>query len=415
MPKVVNDQHWEQTFREQVRNLASGWNAVESRGRIRLKVRPPGQPEQSVVLPFEWSNNNVGDAYVRIRSIYKLMDQGLGLRAAADQADGKAPQVIRDWQGAVERFLQQKLQHGNTISAATWDKGYRPVLDMAVSLLSGGRPPGRPVDLIDRCVADWAPGSRMRQIRCQSLSQFLRYCVEREQFPVHWLPPSDLSHHVGRKPAGSEGKGGGDPISDAEILRLIASLPDDSAGLRWRDAIRLMAELGLRPVEMLHLSVRKDRSTGEPHWWCSYRKRSGGGITEPRKVYPLQLQDEGELVAWNLLDRWQARLIQLPPLQSGNGAADGLGTYLNRQAGWRSLKEELESRGERLVPYSFRHSYSLRAHRRNIDAGSAARSMGHSLEVHLRSYPWASAAGTEAAFQRAHEVLATTTTGAFSP
>lgn len=26
--------------------------------------------------------------------------------------------------------------------------------------------------------------------------------------------------------------------------------------------------------------------------------------------------------------------------------------------------------------------------------------MGHSLEVHLRSYPWASAAGTEDAFQR---------------
>ena len=28
MPKVLNDQHWEKTFREQVRNLASGWNAV---------------------------------------------------------------------------------------------------------------------------------------------------------------------------------------------------------------------------------------------------------------------------------------------------------------------------------------------------------------------------------------------------
>jgi integrase len=415
MPKVVNLQHWEKTFREQVRNLASGWNAVESRGRIRLKVRLPGQSEQSVVLPFEWSNNDVGDAYIRVRSIYKLMDQGLDLRAAADQADGKAPQVIRDWQGAAERFRKQKLQHGNTISEATWDKGYRPVLEMAVSLLSGSRPPGRPVDLIDRCVADWAPGSRMRQIRCQSLSQFLRHCVEREQFPVHWLPPSDLSHHVGRKPAGSEGKGGGDPISDAEILRLIASLPDDAAGLRWRDAIRLMAELGLRPVELLHLSVRKDRSTGEPHWWCNYRKRSGGGITEPRRVYPLPLQDEGVLVSWNLLARWQARLIQLPPLQSGNGAADGLGTYLKRQPAWRSLRDEVESRGERLVPYSFRHSYSLRAHRRNIDAGSAARSMGHSLEVHLRSYPWASAAGTEAAFQRAHEVLVASTVPTASP
>ena len=324
MPVVVNDQHWETSFREQVRNLASGWNVVESRGRVRLKVRTPGQAEPSIVLPFGWSNADVGDAYVRIRKIYKLMASGLELRAAADQADGKAPQVIRDWQGAAERFHRQKLHHGNTISQATWDKSLRPVVEMAVSLLSGGRPLGRPVDLIDRCVADWAPGSRMRQIRCQSLSQFLRHCVEREQFPSHWLPPSDLSHHLGRKPAGSEGR--------------------------------------------------------------------GGGITKPRKVYPLPLQDEGVLVSWNLLERWQARLIELPPLQSGNGADDGLGTYLKRQPGWRSLRMEVEARGERLVPYSFRHSYSLRAHR-------------HSLEVHLRSYPWASAAGTEAAFQRAHQAL----------
>jgi hypothetical protein len=216
MPVVVNDQHWETNFREQIRNLASGWNVVQSRGRIRLKVRAPGRTEQSVVLPFGWNKSDVGDAYVRIRNIYKLMDGGLELRAAAEQADGKAHQVIRDWQGAAERFQRQKLHHGNTISEATWDKGYRPVLEMAVSLLTGARAPGRPVDLIDRCVADWAPGSRMRQIRCQSLSQSLRHCVEREQFPAHWLPPSDLSHHVGRKPAGSKGKGGGDPISDRE-------------------------------------------------------------------------------------------------------------------------------------------------------------------------------------------------------
>ena len=109
-----------------------------------------------------------------------------------------------------EAFITELLPPQEKRGApATWDKGYRPVLEMAVSLLTGARAPGRPVDLIDRCVADWAPGSRMRQIRCQSLSQFHRHCVEREQFPAHWLPPSDLSYHVGRKPVGSEGNGGG--------------------------------------------------------------------------------------------------------------------------------------------------------------------------------------------------------------
>ena len=51
--------------------------------------------------------------------------------------------------------------------------------------------------------------------------------------------------------------------------------------------------------------------------------------------------------------------------------------------------------------------YSLRGHQRGIDAaGSMAQAMGHSFEVHCRSYPWASAAGTIAAFQRANEATA---------
>lgn len=55
------------------------------------------------------------------------------------------------------------------------------------------------------------------------------------------------------------------------------------------------------------------------------------------------------------------------------------------------------------MPYSFRHSYSLRAHKLGIDPGSVALSMGHSLEVHLRSYPWSwsSARGAAEAFSRA--------------
>jgi hypothetical protein len=39
---------------------------------------------------------------------------------------------------------------------------------------------------------------------------------------------------------------------------------------------------------------------------------------------------------WNLIQRWQAGLIELPPLSSGNGSGDCVATYLNRQPGWRS-------------------------------------------------------------------------------
>jgi hypothetical protein len=66
----------------------------------------------------------------------------------------------------------------------------------------------------------------------------------------------------------------------------------------------------------------------------------------------------------------------------------------------QSLLVLMAAEGKRAVPYSCRDSYSLRGHRLDIDAGAMAHGMGHSLEVHLRSYPWASASNTAAAFER---------------
>jgi len=117
--------------------------------------------------------------------------------------------------------------------------------------------------------------------------------------------------------------------------------------------------------------------------------------------------DDGEVEEWNLLLRWKAGFIELPSLRSGNGAADAIATYLNRRDGWRSLRTHLEATGERLTCYSFRHGYSVRGHQRGIDNGSMALAMGHSIEVHCRSYPWASEAGASAAFERAQAYVTT--------
>jgi integrase len=248
----------------------------------------------------------------------------------------------------------------------------------------------------------------MRQIRAQSLAQFLNHCVQRERFPDLWLPPADLKRHVGRRDATVNRIQKGDPFTtDQQILELLEALPTDGAGKRWCDALKLLAELGLRPIELLHLTVRTDGTTGEAYWWCSYQKRSGGGDTAARRVFPLPLDGIDGLTDWQLLSRWQAGEIELPPLRSGNGAGDSFGTYLNRQTGWAKVRDDASQEGSRLVPYSFRHTYSLRGHRRGIDAGAMAHSMGHSLEVHLRSYPWASASNTAAAFARASVMAAT--------
>ena len=409
MPRAVAQASWHESLQADVKALAVGWSVKERKGKVFLRVRQSDLPEISVTLPFEWIASSKGDAYTRVRSIYQLVGKGYSLKQAALVADGKAPKLTeqQDWPGALERFKKQKLHHGTVIKPATWEAKYLPVLSDAVALLTGRKPPTTPAELIDRCIRAWDPGSRTRQERARNLAQFLRYCVAREHAPVIWQPPVDLKDAIGRKPASARNQKS-DPITDQQIINLIASLPDDAAGRRWADALRLMAELGLRPVELLHLSVRTDPKTGDCYWWCSYEKRAGGGVTKPRRLYPLPLRgDDGEVEEWNLLLRWKAGFIELPSLRSGNGAADAIATYLNRRDGWRSLRTRFEATGERLTCYSFRHGYSVRGHQRGIDNGSMALAMGHSIEVHCRSYPWASEAGTSAAFERAQAYVTT--------
>ncbi len=408
MPRAAIQAGWHESLQADVKALATGWSVKERKGKVFLRVRQGDQPEVSVTLPFEWIPSSKGDAYTRVRNIYKLVQEGYGLKQAALVADGKAPKLTehQDWMGAMERFKQQKLSHGTVIKPATWEAKYEPVLADAVALLVGRKPPTTPAELIDRCIRSWDPGSRTRQERARNLAQFLRHCVAREGMPAIWQPPVDLKDAIGRKPADARCQKS-DPISDQQIINLLASLPHDDAGRRWADVIRLMAELGLRPVELLHLSVRTDPKTGESYWWCSYEKRAGGGVTKPRRLYPLPLQsDDGEMQQWNLLQRWEARLIELPSLRSGNGAADAIATYLNRRDGWRALKSQLEANGERLSCYSFRHGYSVRGHKLPwMTNGYMALAMGHSIEVHCRSYPWATEAGASAAFMRAAQPL----------
>lgn len=403
MPTVRFEETWVPGFRAAVRSsTAEGWSVRENRGAMRLQVRLPDQPMQTVVLPFDWSSRYAGDALVRIRNLYTLVQQGHTLRAAVDMLERKAPALVKPWQEAMGKFREQKLHHGNAIKPQTWSKHYEPVIAMAVELLSGKAAPRYPQDLMDQCIRDWEPGSRARQIRAQSLSQFLRFCVEREDFPEIWSPPVDLRTHVGMKTVSSSRTRKGDPLSDGEIIGLLNQLPSDAVGQRWCDSIRLSSELGLRPIELTHLSLRRDVNTGELYWWCSYGKRSGGGMTRPRRLEPLPLVDDaGQVQHWRLMERWQAKALILPPLNGGNCVADCIKTYLNRQTAWVDLRREMAERGRRLVPYSFRHSYSLRCHQRGIDGGSAAAAMGHSYEVHCRSYPWASEAGMVSAFERA--------------
>ena len=110
---------------------------------------------------------------------------------------------------------------------------------------------------------------------------------------------------------------------------------------------------------------------------------------------------------WNLLWRLQNNEIDLPSLNGKGGVGDAALKYFKKRPAFRELQEKLEKRGERIGSYSFRHSFSVRGHQKNIDAGSVATAMGHSLETHLRSYPWATSETTKQAFREAENIAIT--------
>lgn len=214
-----------------------------------------------------------------------------------------------------------------------------------------------------------------------------------QRFPEIWNPPSGLSYHIGRKPASSKSQKV-DPITDQEIIDLINSLEnfegavrDKPAALNWARVIKLMAAFGLRPEELKHLEKEVDKRTKEEFLWCSYQKRAGGGMTEPRKLYALYLMNKkGIKQDWDLVTHFDQKDFQLPPLQRENGVGEDCSQYLATQKGWHSILETVEKRKERAGSYSFRYAYSVRGHQLDFDGGSMATAMGHSYETHCREY-----------------------------
>jgi len=99
MPSVRFDESWVPGFRSAVRtSTAEGWSVREHRGGMRLQVRQPDGPMQTVSLPFDWARRSTGDALVRIRNIYALLREGHTLRSAEKLLQGKAPATVRPWQ-----------------------------------------------------------------------------------------------------------------------------------------------------------------------------------------------------------------------------------------------------------------------------------------------------------------------------
>jgi len=376
---------WVKTLREAIKQEHGfGWNIREISGKVQLTRRHQDMRRSSVVLEIPWNSESITPVLGLVAQIRLYVDeQDIELKEAyrlAKPEEDKPPRNPRvfNLESAMKDFRKYKTLDTGEVKESTYLRAYEPIMQKIKEALTEKPIPRNAKEMLSKIRDQYGgePGSRTRQIRIQYTAQFLRFAVTERNAPETWLPPVDLKNYVG-KSSSALGYGSSTPLKDHQVNRLLAGIKDK----RWGDAIRLMTCFGLRPVELRYLQGRGNKLH------IGYSKRTSRGSTAPADIPgldPVGLVGESH----ELITRLQIGDLVLPPLGSSDGqAAVSVRQYLNRRKIWNELKEEVETSGGRLSPYSFRHGFALRAHETyGLSPRMTAALMRHSLQTHMRHY-----------------------------
>lgn len=371
---------WGKELRSSIKKLV-GFTVTNDRGRVRLQYRRSGLPTESIALPYRWANDDWSDVAIRVRAIAKAMQNGQSLSDAGGGVDSASSNHEADWPAALAAYRKGPQKR---LSEVTWNDKHLRVISLALAKLEGRQPPTNGTKLMEVVLRQWDDAPTQHGHMRRGLAKFLTYCVEKRHFNACWLP-GEID-----KPPTNE-KRIGYPLTDAQILRLIDSMPETTIGRRYRFAFQLMATYGLRPADLKFLHTRN----GGTELWSEYRKSKGGSKgarTEPRRLYALAVQDaDGTPHNWNLVQRVHLG-EELPPLGELRETGQRLHIYLKDKPVWHSIKAEAEAERQQATAYSFRHRYAYTAHNRPMASGQmrspkqCADAIGHSLDVHLKNY-----------------------------
>ena len=91
------------------------------------------------------------------------------------------------------------------------------------------------------------------------------------------------------------------------------------------------------------------------------------------------------MIDWKLQARLQVGEA-LPPLNRDGDGVQALNQYQRRRKVWMSPWDESKLQGEQLNPFSFRHCYAKGMHAANAPIAYIREAMGHTIEVHQKSY-----------------------------
>ena len=390
-----------------------GWSVSEHNGRTRLRLQFPKAGEwpanAQTNLPFAWDSESVDDIVLLINRIYApVMGGEVTLKAAIAEvlatSDKKADLVVSPWPDIVKAFRDYKLNFGNRIAPKTFEASYERYLNVALLHLQGRETARTGKELMERVLSHqrvnqkpgvkhgeelkrWIDMPKSRLECCLALKKFLEYAVAEHRQPKAFLV-SDKDYLEVR---GADGKSRKKAVvTDAEVLELIRLLPES-----WGNVVKISRVLGVRPWE-IEFIARANNDDGKPQLRVikgkTFTTRSGvKEETEPRWLEAVAVNGS----TFDLVQNWDQ--ITLPKTVSGKT----LGNILRRLPYWQQLVAEYEARGEWLRPYSFRDTFSVRAHGYGIEDTMISAAMGHSVEVHHRSYRTSEWKSVRSAFAKA--------------
>ena len=336
-------------------------------GKVVVSWKPPGGiKSKSITLPgLTWAASESSSIQKAVTEIAAGLEAGrpFALPPGINRVTGGPL-----WEPIAEQFKAHKIGDGH-VSEKTWQRMYESEIK---NLVAQAPLCTNSTGLIRALTQDDKPGSRGRQQKVQHVCQLLRWAIAENLLPTLWAPPSDLKNLIGQR---LTPKAPAHPLKDEELLKLVDSIEH----CRWRFAIQLLGGFGLRPVELLQL---RPQAAGRVQ--CDYRKRTARGSTQPRIISPLL--PFGAIGDWlELADRLKTE--KLPQMGESRGIAENVNQFLSRRTVWQELKTAALAEGRRLTPYSFRHSYALRAHQLfGLSPRISASLMGHSLSTHTRFY-----------------------------
>lgn len=392
-----------------------GWSVNNHRGLVHLRVRKSVDGKMtcwSKNLPdLQWEVGCIGPVTEIVSSLHKAitaetpisLDQAWAdLYEKDEEPQPGIPTAIGgiDWAAIATAFYRDRQLNGKKIADKTL-KLEATYCDSAVRILQGQRPPQTPYKLIDATIhsCGWGDKPRARQQCVGAITRMLTYAVAHEGLAGDWIIPT----HQKLTLAGNgkaKVKREVAILSDIQILQLI----DASPSVEWRNLLLVMAVFGLRPEEVMHLTPKMNFKLKKPklQLWCSYQKAAGGRTdkteTDPRWLQAVPLNGpDGEVPTNDLVTALEAGLMPFPPLKE-RGAA--IAQYLGRLRLWREMSATFEEQGKWLRSYSFRNSYSVRAHLRGIPGASVAMAMGHSDKTHSEHYVTATEETTAEVYER---------------